>query len=152
MLELRTNHLFTVTLTVGTMHNLGKTPLGDRRVAVVTGGRFEGAKMKGTVEEGGSDWILIRPDGALQLDVRLTLKTDDGALIGVRYSGFRHGPADVLDRLNRGESVDPSSYYFRIAPFFETSAPKYDRLNRVVGVGTGHRLPQGPVYDIYEVL
>lgn len=152
MLELRTAHLFTVTLTVGAIHNVGKTPLGDRRVAVVTGGRFEGAKMTGTVEEGGSDWILIRPDGALQLDVRLTLKTGDGAIIGMRYAGFRHGPADVLDRLNRGESVDPSSYYFRIAPFFETSAPKYERLNRVVGVGTGHRLPQGPVYDVYEVL
>jgi Protein of unknown function (DUF3237) len=152
MLDLRTIPLFTVTFTVGTIHNLGRSPLGDRRVAVVTGGQFEGPRLKGTVLEGGSDWILIRPDGAMQLDVRVTLKTADGAIIGMRYGGFRHGPADVLERLNRGEQVDPSSYYFRIAPFFETSAPNYDWLNRIVAVGTGVRLPQGPVYDVYEVL
>ena len=88
----------------------------------------------------------------MQLDVRLTLETADGGIIGMRYSGYRHGPAAVLERLNRGEQVDPASYYFRIAPFFETSAPKYDWLNRIVGVGTGVRLPQGPVYDVFEVL
>ncbi len=151
MLELRTAHLFTITLSVGTIQNLGRTPLGDRRVAVVSGGKFEGPKLKGTVMEGGSDWILIRPD-AMQLDVRLTLRTDDGALIGMTYRGYRHGPADVLDRLNRGEPVDPASYYFRVAPLFETSAEKYAWLNRVVAVATGHRLPDGPVYDVYEVL
>lgn len=152
MLELRTAHLFTVTFTVGSIQTLGRTPLGERRVALVTGGRFEGAKLKGTVAEGGSDWILIRSDGAMQLDVRVTLRTDDGAMIGMRYGGFRHGPASVLDRLNRGEPVDPASYYFRIAPFFETSSERYGWLNRIVAVGTGHRLPDGPVYDVYEVL
>jgi hypothetical protein len=152
MLDIRTRHLFTITLVVGAVQNLGRTPLGDRRVAVVTGGRFEGARLKGTVEQGGSDWILLRPDGAMQLDVRITIKTDDGALIGIRYGGFRHGPPDVIERLNRGEPVDPSSYYFRIAPFFETAAEKYAWLNRIVGVGSGHRPPEGPVYDIYEVL
>jgi Protein of unknown function (DUF3237) len=152
MPEIRTSHLFTVTLTVDTIHNLGRTPLGDRRVAVVSGGRFEGQRLKGTVQEGGSDWILIRPDDSMQLDVRLTLKTADGGIIGMRYSGFRHGPAEVLDRLNRGEPVDPATYYFRIAPFFETSAPNYDWLNRIVAIGTGNRLPQGPVYDVFEVL
>ncbi|HUK59194.1 MAG TPA: DUF3237 domain-containing protein [Stellaceae bacterium] len=152
MPEIRTSHLFTVTLAVGTIHNLGRTPLGDRRVAVVTGGRFEGQRLKGTVQEGGSDWILIRPDGSMQLDVRLTLETADGAVIGMRYSGYRHGPAAVLDRLNRGEQVDPASYYFRIAPLFETSSAQYDWINRIVGVGTGVRLPQGPVYDVFEVL
>lgn len=152
MLELRTVPLFTITLTVGTIHNLGRTPLGERRVAVVTGGQFEGARLKGTVQEGGSDWILIRPDGSMQLDVRLTLRTADGAIIGMRYGGFRHGPADVIERLNRGEPVDPSRYYFRIAPFFETATQSYDWLNRIVAVGTGNRLPSGPVYDVYEVL
>jgi hypothetical protein len=88
----------------------------------------------------------------LQLDVRLTLKTEDGALIGMTYRGFRHGPPAVIERLNRGETVDPSGYYFRIAPLFETSAPRYDWLNRIICVGTGHRLPQGPVYRVFEVL
>ena len=151
-MDVRTTPLFTITLKVPKIQNLGKTPLGERRVAVVAGGSFEGPKLSGTVEEGGSDWILVRPDGALQLDVRLTLKTHDGQLIGMTYRGFRHGPAAVIDRLNRGEKVDPSEYYFRIAPFFETAAEKYGWLNRIVAVGLGHRLPEGPVYRIFEVL
>ncbi len=151
-MDVRTAPLFTITLKVPTIQNLGRTPLGERRVAVVAGGSFEGPKLKGTVEPGGSDWILARPDGALQLDVRLTIKTDDGQLIGMTYGGFRHGPAAVVDRLNRGEKVDPSEYYFRIAPFFETASEKYGWLNRIVAVGLGHRLPEGPVYRIFELL
>jgi len=152
MAEIRTTHLFSITLKVGEIQPLGKTPLGDRRVGVVDGGSFEGPRLKGTVMKGGSDWILARPDGALQLDVRLTLKTDDGHLIGMTYRGFRHGPAAVIDRLNRGEKVDASEYYFRTAPFFETASEKYGWLNRVVAVATGHRLPDGPVYHVFEVL
>ncbi len=152
MVDLRTRPLFSVKLLVGPIQNLGRTPLGERRVAVVAGGHFAGERLKGTVMEGGSDWILLRPDAAMQLDVRLTLKTDDGALIGMTYRGYRHGPADVIERLNRGETVDPGAYYFRIAPFFETGADKYAWLNRIVAVGTGHRPPDGPVYDVFEVL
>ena len=151
-MDVRTTPLFTLTLKVAKMQNLGKTPLGERRVGIVAGGSFEGPKLKGTVEEGGSDWILARPDGALQLDVRLTLKTDDEHLIGMTYRGVRHGPAAVIERLNRGEPVDPSEYYFRIAPFFETASEKYGWLNRIIAVGLGHRPPEGPVYRIFEVL
>lgn len=152
MTDIRTTLLFNLELKVGEIQPLGKTPLGDRRVAVVEGGSFEGPKLKGTVLKGGSDWLLSRPDGALQLDVRLTLKTHDGHLIGMIYRGYRHGPAAVMDRLNRGEKVDPSEYYFRTAPFFETSSEKYGWLNRIVAIGTGHRLSSGPVYDVFEVL
>ena len=152
MADIRTTPLFTVTLKVAEIQNLGKTPLGDRRVAVVEGGSFEGPKLKGTVLRGGSDWILARPDGALQLDVRLTLKTHDGEMIGMSYRGFRHGPAAVIERLNQGKMVDPSEYYFRIAPFFETASEKYGWLNRIVTIATGHRLPDGPVYQVFEVL
>jgi len=152
MTDIRMTHLFNIALNLGEIQLLGKTPLGDRRVAVVEGGSFEGPQLKGTVLRGGSDWLIGRPDGALQLDVRLTLKTDDGHLIGMIYRGCRHGPAAVIDRLNRGEKVDPSEYYFRAAPFFETSSEKYGWLNRIVAVATGHRLPSGPVYDVFEVL
>ena len=152
-MDVRTTPLFTVTLKVPKIQNLGRTPLGERRIGIIAGGSFEGPKLSGTVEEaGGADWILARPDGALQLDVRLTLKTNDGHLIGMTYRGLRHGPAAVLDRLNRGEPVDPSEYYFRIAPFFETASDKYGWLNRIVAVGLGHRLPEGPVYRVFEVL
>ena len=152
MSDVRTALLFEITLVTAPPQLLGKTPLGDRRIVVVTGGSFEGPKLRGTVEPGGTDWILLRPDGALQLDVRLSLKTDDGALIGMTYRGFRHGPPAVIERLNRGERVDASEYYFRTAPLFETSAPRYDWLNRIVAIGIGHRLPQGPVYRVFEVL
>jgi hypothetical protein len=91
-IDIRTTLLFNLELKVGEIRPLGKTPLGNRRVAVVEGGSFEDPKLKGTVLKGGSDWLISRPDGALQLDVRLTLKTDDGHLIGMIYRGYRHGP------------------------------------------------------------
>jgi hypothetical protein len=80
------------------------------------------------------------------------LKTDGGALIGMTYRGLRHGPADIIARVNRGEPVEPGSYYFRTAVFFETSAAEFDWLNRTIAIGTGHRTPEGPVYDVFEVL
>ena len=152
MTDVQTRLLFTIELEVGEIQMCGKTPLGERRVVPVKGGRFEGLRLKGTVAEGGSDWILARPDGSLQLNVRLVLKTDDGALIGMTYQGYRHGPQAVIERLNRGEKVDPSEYYFRTAPFFETAAPKYAWLNGIVAVALGHRLPSGPVYRVFEIL
>ncbi len=80
------------------------------------------------------------------------LKTADEAMIGMTYRGIRHGSADVLARIDRGEVVDPASYYFRISAFFETAAPKYDWLNRLLAVGIGHRTPDGPIYSLFELL
>ena len=152
MPELRTAHLMTLKLTVSGSQPIGATPNGNRRVGLVAGGRFEGPKLKGTVLPGGADWIIGRPDGSTTLDVRIVLETDDGAAIGMTYRGMRHGPRDVMERVNKGEFVDPSEYYFRTAVAFETAAPKYDWLNRVIAVGTGSRPPEGPVYEIFEVL
>ena len=149
---IRTEFLFTMPLKVTTITPLGETPYGDRRIARVAGGSFEGPKLRGTIMDGGGDWLLLRRDGVLQLDVRLTMKTDDDALIYMTYRGARHGPADVIKRLNAGEVVDPSQYYFRMSPFFETSAAKYAWLNGIVAVGTGDRKPDGPVYDVHQVL
>ena len=150
---IETKHLFTMPVEVETpLQMVGATPIGDRRIAKVTGGSFTGPEMKGSILPGGGDWLLLRADGTLQLDVRVTLKTDDDALIYMTYRGFRHGPPEVMQRLNKGEEVDPSEYYFRISPFFETGTEKYDWLNRVVSVGTGHRLASGPVYEIYQIL
>ncbi|MFL5281223.1 MAG: DUF3237 domain-containing protein, partial [Rhodopila sp.] len=80
------------------------------------------------------------------------LQTDDGAAIGMTYRGLRHGPADVMAKVNSGEYVDPAQYYFRTVVNFETAAPQYAWLNSVFGIGTGSRPPEGPVYDIFEVL
>ena len=88
----------------------------------------------------------------LAIDCRAALETHDGALIYMRYGGFRHGRLEVMEALARGESVDPSEYYFRISPSFETGRDKYSWLNRIVAVGIGRRVPSGPIYDIYEIL
>lgn len=152
MAEIRTAHLMTLTLAVGGMQQIGAGPNGNRRIGLVSGGRFAGPKLQGKVLPGGSDWIVDRPDGSTTLDVRIVLETDDGATIGMTYRGMRHGPAAVMERLNAGQVVDPSQYYFRTAILFETAAPAYDWLNRIIAVGTGSRPPQGPIYDIFEVL
>jgi hypothetical protein len=153
MRELRLRPLFILLLDVAPPQIVGKTPGVDRRVGEITGGRFEGERLSGKVRSGGSDWQSVRPgDGAWMLNVRLVLETEDGALIGMTYPGMRHGPQAVLDRIARGEVVNPSEYYLRISPYFETAAPKYDWLNRVAAVGTGHRLREGPVYQVFEIL
>ena len=152
MAEIRTTHLMTLTLAVAGMQPIGTTPNGDRRVGLVAGGTFEGPKLKGKVLPGGADWIIGRPDGSTTLDVRIVVETDDGAAIGMTYRGLRHGPAEGMDRLNRGEVVDPATYYFRIAVAFETAAAKYAWLNGAAFIGTGDRTPTGPIYDVFEVL
>ena len=87
---------------------LGETPLGRRRVIPITGGRFLGERLSGTILPGGADWQVIRRDGVAHLDARYTLQTDDGALIYVRNEGYRHGPAEVIARVAAGEAVDPA--------------------------------------------
>ena len=152
MTEIRTKPLFTMKLQVSDLQPVGEAPGGKRVVGVVAGGTFEGERMKGTILPGGSDWIIVRADGAFTLDVRLVLKTDDGALIGMTYKGLRHGSPDVLAKVAKGEPVDPALLYFRTAVFFETAAPKYDWINRIIALGVGHRPPEGPVYEMFELL
>jgi hypothetical protein len=101
---------------------------------------------------GGGDWTLLRSDGVLELDLRVTLETDDGALIHYASFGLRHGPPEVIAALARGEAVDPTSYYFRTTPRLETGHPKYAFLNGLLAVATGDRRPGGPIYTIDEIL
>ena len=108
--------------------------------------------MRGRVLPGGGDWTLLRGDGVLELDLRLTLETDDGALVYFTSFGLRHGPPDVIAALGRGENVDPSTYYFRTTPRFETGHPRYAFLNRLLAVSRGDRRPEGPIYSIDEIL
>lgn len=149
---IETRHLFDIALTVPSIVDLGQTPLGGRKIATVTGGEFSGQRLRGTVHPSvGGDWLLMRGDGVLTLDVRLTLQTDDGALIHMRYQGLRHGPEDIMAKVNRGEAVPAGSYYFRVTPTFETAAPAYAWLNGLLAVGTGERTAQGPRYQVYEI-
>ena len=148
----RTRPLFVMHLDVRKLQIIGATPGAFRRIGVVPRGSFVGERLSGEILEGGSDWQTIRGDGSMTLNVRLVLKTTDDALIGMTYQGVRHGPPDILARIDRGEVVDPASYYFRINPLFETAAPKYDWINRIVAIGIGHRQADGPIYSVFEVL
>ena len=150
--SVRTRPLLVMRLDVRKLLIVGATPGGYRRIGVVPGGAFEGERLSGDVLDGGSDWQSVRSDGSTALDVRLVLRTRNEALITMTYKGVRHGPADVLDRIEKGEVVDPSSYYFRINPLFETAAPEYSWINRIVAIGVGHRQADGPIYSIFEVL
>jgi hypothetical protein len=101
---------------------------------------------------GGGDWLLLRSDAVLELDLRITLETDDRALIHMSFQGLRHGPADVIAALRLGEVVDPASYYFRTVPRFETSAEKYAFLNRIITTSVSETRPDGAVHRIEEIL
>ncbi|HEV7364973.1 MAG TPA: DUF3237 domain-containing protein [Gemmatimonadales bacterium] len=144
--------LMTVRIAAAPAQKLGAVPHGFRSIVPVTGGDFEGPRLRGRILPGGGDWLLLRPDGVLELDLRITLKTDDQALIYMRFQGIRHGPPEVIAALGRAESVDPAKYYFRTLPSFETSAENYAFLNRIISVGSGEAQPDGAVHRIYEIL
>lgn len=144
--------LMTVRIAAAPAQKLGAVPRGIRSIVPVTGGDFEGELLRGKVLPGGGDWLLLRPDGVLELDLRITLKTDDNALIYMRFQGIRHGPPDVIAALGRGEAVDPAKYYFRTLPSFETSTDKYAFLNRIISVGVGEARPDGAVHQLGEIL
>ena len=144
--------LMHVKVSLEPIRDLGDTPLGRRRIIGITGGEFSGPRLSGRILPGGADWQVIRPDGVACLDARYTLETRDGALIYVNNKGYRHGPKEVIERLARGEDVDPALYYMRATPWFETSAPAYAWLNRALCICTGARRALGVELDVYEVL
>lgn len=149
---LKSAFLCSLTGFIAPPRDVGATPRGIRRFFAATGGSFAGPRLRGDVLADGGDWLLIRPDGVFEQDVRITLQTDDGALIYTHYSGLRDAPPEVVSRLAAGQAVDRDEYYFRIAPVFETAAPRYRWLNNILAVGVGERLPNGVRYDIFQIL
>jgi len=144
--------LFAFQIAVAKPFVIGQTPGCDRRIGEITGGTFEGERLRGKILTGGSDWQTVRTDGAWTLDVRLVMETDDGHLIGMTYKGVRHGPPEVMERIARGDtSVKASDYYLRAAPFFETASETYGWLNGIIAIASGHRLPSGPIYQVFEI-
>jgi len=132
---------------------VGASPLGTRRIIPISGGSFEGERLRGIVlPQAAADWLLDRGDGSSQQDARVTLQTDDGALIYMTYRGVRFASPEVNARIARGERVDASEYYQRVAPFFETGSERYGWLNRIVSVVAGARIKKGVAYKVFEVL
>jgi hypothetical protein len=153
MIELKSRELFSISMKLNPVMEVGDTPAGNRRVFTVSSGQFTGDRLHGEIlPQASSDLLLVRADGSSQQDARLVLRTGDGALIVMTYRGVRHASPEVSDRIARGEQVTASDYYLRTAPFFETSSPKYAWLNTIVSIGMGERQPDGVTYTVFEVL
>ena len=119
---------------------IGTTYEGQRRMIPILEGSFEGPDIRGTfVSAGAADWQYTRPDGVTQAEATYAIQTDDGVVIQVENFGLRHGPAEVMQRLAAGETVDPNTYYFRTSPRFKAPEGKYAWLNKAIFVGTGAR-------------
>jgi phage terminase large subunit-like protein len=152
--ELRSEPLFVMRLQVGydQTQYVGATPDGERAIFPVLGGRFEGARLKGRVLPHGADWVTWRADGAMIIDVRTALETEDGAFIAMRYVGLACGAtAEANERFKRREVLPYELTYARTTPQFETADPRYAWLNRVIAVANGARTPDGPIYHVFEV-
>ncbi len=132
--------------------DLGEVAQGHRRIVPLTGGTFTGPEINGKLLPGASaDWQIVLPDGTALGDIRYTLQTDGGDLLYVQSHGVRHGSAEVLARLGRGEDVDASEYTFRTSTHIETAVPELDWLNKGVFISVGGRQAGGVIYETYLV-
>jgi hypothetical protein len=148
-----TEFAFEATVSVETPLVVGPSSHGLRRVVPITGGTFEGPNIRGRVIPGGADFQYARPDGVLVVEARYTLETSDDVLIMVTNRGIRRAPRSVMERLGRGEHVDPSEYYFRTTPEFEAPiGSNYEWLNQSVFVGVAERRPDAAIIRFYRVL
>ena len=143
--------IFTIFAELEGITSLGRTPYGERRVIGILGGSVRGPKLNGRILPGGADWQIIRTDGTADIKARYIIETDDGARIMVTSEGLRHGPPEVMERLARGDNVDPAHYYFRTVMRFETSDPDVDWLNRILALARGQREARAVRLDVYEV-
>lgn len=143
--------IFRIEAELGEIQRFGNTPYGERRVIDIVGGRVDGPRLSGRVLPG-ADFQIIRTDGVTDIQARYGIETDAGGLILVSSDGLRHGPAEVLAAIARGELVSPELYYFRTVMRFETSDSASDWLNRIIALATGTREQRAVRLDVYEVL
>ena len=144
--------IFRVHAELAEILHFGPTPYGDRRVINILGGRVEGPRLSGRVLPGGADWQIVRPDGVADIQARYTIEAEGGARVLVSSEGLRHGPADVIAQLGRGESVDPARYYFRTMMRFETADRDLAWLNCILAIARGAREAMAVRLDVFEVL
>ncbi|MFI0355943.1 DUF3237 domain-containing protein [Actinomadura sp. 9N407] len=153
--DIETAHLFDMVVDLNPPLNIGKGPYGQRVLFGAVGGSFDGPELHGEVLAGGGDWALFRPDGAMVLDVRLTLRTHDAALVHMAYGGRFITPpdlrTDMADPATR-HRIDPARYYFRTTPLFETGAKQYAWLNDIVCVASGYLIEGGIAYKVTQIL
>ncbi len=152
-MELRTEFLWRAHVDVEGFYEVGETFRGRRSIVRVKGGWFEGPKVRGDILPGTGDWFVVRPGGVAEGDVRDTYRTHDGHVIYVSYRGIIDMDPEVRERVQRGEDVDPSEYYLRGQPMFETAVgTPYSWLNSILSVSVGKQEALGVTYDVYRVL
>ncbi len=150
--QLQTKYVFTLAIQVGAPIVAGDFGHGTRRVIPILGGTVRGEGMSGTIFPAGADFQTIRPDGFTELEAKYAFEMDDGAVIYIENIGIRFGPKQALDRIARGEAVDPALIYFRSVPRFETGAEKYRWLMHNLFIGVGTRHPDRVDLDVHQVL
>ena len=149
---LLTKYVFTITAHISGVTSAGEIGTGVRRIIPITGGEVRGADINGKVCAFGADFQIIRPNELIELEARYAFETDDGAVVYVENKGIRFGPVELLQRLKRGEAVDPTLIYFRTVPKFETGSEKYRWLMQNLFVASAARHPDRVVIDVHQVL
>ena len=141
---------FDVHASLGLLEDHGITRVGHRRVVPIAGGQVSGL-FDAQIMPGGADWQLVRPDGTIEIDTRYSARTPAEEFVHFRTSGVRSGPPHILEALLRGDPVDPSEYYFRVAVYLETSAPRLAALQRSIFVASAIRETDHVHYTAYRV-
>ena len=149
---LETKFVFTITANIGPVTSAGEIGSGVRRIIPITGGEVKGEGISGKVCPFGADFQIIRPNELIELEAKYAFETDDGAVVYVENKGLRFGPIDLLQKLKRGEPVDPTLIYFRTVPKFETGTAKYRWLMENLFIGSAARHADRVVIDVHQVL
>ncbi len=150
--QLSTRYVFTITAYIGGVTSAGEIGRGIRRIIPITGGDVRGEAVNGKVCASGADFQIIRPNELIELEARYAFETDDGAVVYVENKGIRFGPLELLQRLNRGEPIDPKLIYFRTVPRFETGAANYRWLMESLFIGSAARYADRVVVEVHQVL
>jgi hypothetical protein len=150
--QLETRYVFTLTVRIAEVTSAGEIGTGVRRIIPIIGGEVRGEKVNGKVLPFGADFQIIRPNELIELEAKYAFETDDGAVVYVENKGLRFGPIDLLQKLKRGEPVDPKLIYFRTVPKFETGAPQYRWLMENLFIGSAARHADRVVIDVHQVL
>ena len=150
--QLATRYVFTLTVRIGEVTSAGEIGHGMRRIIPILGGEVRGEGVNGKVCAFGADFQIIRPNELIELEAKYAFETDDGAVVYVENRGIRFGPVDLLQKLKRGEPVDPKLIYFRTVPRFETGAEKYRWLMENLFVGSAARHTDRVLIDVHQVL
>jgi hypothetical protein len=149
---LQTRYVFTITAHIGSVTSAGDIGTGVRRIIPIIGGEVKGKDVNGKVCAFGADFQIIRPNELIELEAKYAFETDDGAVVYVENKGIRFGPVELLQKLKRGEPVDPKLIYFRTVPKFETGAEKYRWLMQRIFVASAARHADRVVIDVHQVL